>query len=68
VSQTFRLSVGTYLAAIAAGTIAAAAYLTVYERRVVAVDKRLEPPEMRFVEWLRAANRHANTVDRTEQS
>jgi len=34
------------------------------ERRLVAIDKRLEPPEMSFVEWLRAANRHANTVDR----
>src|SRR5216684_5870776 len=34
------------------------------ERRLVAVDKRLEPPEMRFVEWLRAADRHANTVER----
>jgi len=32
------------------------------ERRLIAVDKRLEPPEMRFVEWLRAADRHANTV------
>jgi hypothetical protein len=30
VSQTFRLSVGSYLAAIAVGTVAAAAYLTVY--------------------------------------
>jgi hypothetical protein len=30
VSQTFRLSVGSYLAAIAAGAVAAAAYLTVY--------------------------------------
>src|SRR5260370_42115282 len=35
-----------------------------HERRFVAVDKRLETPEMRFVEWLRAANRHANTVER----
>src|SRR5258705_6472788 len=34
------------------------------ERRLIAVDKRLEPPEMRFVEWLRAADRHANTVER----
>src|SRR6266849_2168742 len=34
------------------------------ERRLVAVDKRLEPPEMRFVEWLRTADRHANAVER----
>src|SRR5260370_5214050 len=35
-----------------------------HERRFVAVDKRPETPEMRFVEWLRAADRHANTVER----
>src|SRR6266404_7801647 len=34
------------------------------ERRLVAVDKRPEPPEMHFVECLRAADRHANTVER----
>src|SRR5260221_11751095 len=34
------------------------------QRRLVAIDERLEPPEMRFVEWLRAANRHANPVER----
>src|SRR5258707_7898300 len=33
-------------------------------RRLIAVDKRLEPPEMRFVEWLGAADRHANDVER----
>lgn len=34
------------------------------ERRLITVDKRVEPPEMRFVEWLRPTNRHANTVER----
>src|SRR5260370_34337103 len=34
------------------------------EHRLVAVDKRLEPPKMRLVERLRAADRHANTVER----
>src|SRR6516162_5270350 len=34
------------------------------ERRLVALYERLEPSEMRFVEWLRAANRHANAVER----
>ena len=34
------------------------------ERRLVAVDKRLEPLEMRLIERLRAADRHANAVER----
>ena len=34
------------------------------QRRLVAVDEGLEPLEMRFIERLRAADRHANAVKR----
>src|SRR5215467_15514639 len=34
------------------------------QRRLVAVDKGLEPLEMRLIERLRAADRHANAVER----
>src|SRR5215467_496930 len=34
------------------------------QRRLIAIDERLEPLEMRFVKRLRAADRHANAVER----
>ena len=34
------------------------------QRRLIAVDEGLEPLEMRFVERLRAADRHAHAVER----
>src|SRR5262245_31110488 len=34
------------------------------QRRLIAVDEGLEPLEMSFIERLRAADRHANAVER----
>ncbi len=34
------------------------------QRRLIAIDEGLEPLEMRFIERLRAADRHANAVER----
>src|SRR5215469_9840571 len=34
------------------------------QRRLIAVDEGLEPLEMRFIERLQAADRHANAVER----
>src|SRR5215472_2560893 len=35
-----------------------------YQHRLVAVDERLEPPQMRPVERLRTADRHTDAVQR----